>query len=179
MRWTDTWGSHSDNWKWSFNPKMHIKTMEPMPISNRGMPDRGQSLEIQDMKESPWEKQIPMVKSYRKPRSIVTNKNQNLSDIMAQQCTYCGLPGMHPKGIDFPAYGRRCNICFKLNHFPTVCRTKIGHRRTREKQHTHDSNTKLLKTVVQNDNSDDRSDDDFLVQATEHMNIWEYRRLIE
>ena len=106
-----------------------------------------------------------MVNSYKTSRRNVTNKYQNLSDITAQPCTYCGLSGMHPKGIDCPACGRRCNICFKLNHFPTVCRTKMGH----EKPH-NESNPKLMKTVVQND-SNASSDDDFLVQATEHMRI--------
>ena len=135
------------------------------------------SLQMQDMKASPWEKQIAMVNSYKKSRRNVTNKYQNLSDIMAQPCAYCGLSGMHPKGIDCPAYGRRCNICFKLNHFPTVCRTKMGHSSTREKPHTHESNPKLMKTVVQNDESDASSDDDFLVQATEHMRIKKVDRI--
>ena len=47
----------------------------------------------------------------------------------------------------------------------------MSHSSTREKPHTHESNPKLMKTVVQNDDSDASSDDDFLVQATEHMRI--------
>ena len=150
MRWTDTWTSHSDNWKWSFNPKVHIKRMEPMPISDQSRPDRGHTFTNAKYESIAMDKnQIAMVNSYKKSRRNVTNKYQNLSDIMAQPCAYCGLSGIHPKGIDCPAYGRRCNICFKLNHFPTVCRTKMGHSSTREKPHPHESNPKLMKTVVQ------------------------------
>lgn len=39
------------------------------------------------------------------------------------------------------------------------------------KEHILESNTKLMKTTVQNDDSNDSSDDDFLVHATKHMRI--------
>ena len=38
---------------------------------------------------------------------------------MIKNCKYCGGSHLQAK---FPAYGKKCNICFKNNHFAKVCK---------------------------------------------------------
>ena len=40
---------------------------------------------------------------------------------MIKNCKYCG--GSHLQA-ECPAYGRKCNICFKSNHFSKVCKQR-------------------------------------------------------
>ena len=33
------------------------------------------------------------------------------------KCQFCGLAGVHEKGKDCPAFGKKCHKCHKWNHF--------------------------------------------------------------
>ena len=38
------------------------------------------------------------------------------------KCGFCGLTGAHVKGKDCPAFGKKCNKCYKWNHFAVMCK---------------------------------------------------------
>ena len=40
------------------------------------------------------------------------------------KCGFCGLIGVHVKGKDCPAFGKKCNKCHKWNHFAVVCKSQ-------------------------------------------------------
>ena len=40
------------------------------------------------------------------------------------KCGFCGLLGVHVKGKDCPAFGKKCNNCHKWNHFAVVCKSQ-------------------------------------------------------
>ena len=42
----------------------------------------------------------------------------------AEPCSYCGLRGVHPRGMNCPAYGVQCETCKIFDHFSSVCREK-------------------------------------------------------
>lgn len=39
------------------------------------------------------------------------------------KCQFCGLTGVHEKGKDCPAFGKKCHKCHKWNHFSSVCKS--------------------------------------------------------
>ena len=37
------------------------------------------------------------------------------------KCQFCGLTGVHDKGTDCPAFGKKCHKCHKWNNFSSLC----------------------------------------------------------
>ena len=51
-------------------------------------------------------------------------QSQNNIQFRTQPCSYFGLPGVHPKDRNCPAYKVQCELCRKYNHLISVCREK-------------------------------------------------------
>jgi hypothetical protein len=59
-----------------------------------------------------------------KARGYDEGRVKNLKPYDSVDCKYCG--GRH-EFRQCPAYGKRCNICNKMNHFGRVCKTNSQH----------------------------------------------------
>ena len=67
-------------------------------------------------------------------------------------CRSCGSQHQ-PKQC--PAYGQICKRCKKLNHFAKVCRTKLVHTKTTEKdRHKHPKKVHVVEEPEQDTQSD-------------------------
>ena len=104
---------------------------------------------------------------YPKKQSSGSNETQRPGK--KHKCLYCGLFGVHEKGKDCPAYGKKCHKCHKLNHFSSVCKSESthSHKFRRQKQSKRKSSGRIKKTTE--DAESTSSDDDFFGQAVEHL----------
>ena len=104
---------------------------------------------------------------YPKQQSSGSNVTQRSGK--KHKCQYCGLFGVHEKGKDCPAYGKKCHKCHKLYHFSSVCKSEsaCSHKFRRQKQSKRKSSGRIKKTTE--DAESRSSDDDFLSQAVEHL----------
>ena len=71
------------------------------------------SRQMQDMK--------PNQHYNTRQRKILMQRNHSNTAIV---CSYCGLKNAHTKGRNCPAYGVQCRVCYKFDHFASVCRFK-------------------------------------------------------
>ena len=61
-------------------------------------------------------------------------------------CQYCGLKVTHSKKEDCPAYGKKCNICKKKNHFARVCKSNVkDHAKVTEEADSLDKGKQEVK----------------------------------
>ena len=78
-------------------------------------------------------------------------------------CYYCGNTGTHKPGKDCPAYGKQCLKCGKFNHFAKCCNRAAQ----KEKPESNRDQQRVKKTTESS--SDSSSDEEFLRQATSHI----------
>lgn len=103
------------------------------------------------------------------PKQQSSGSNETQRPGKKHKCQYCGLFGVHEKGKDCPAYGKKCHKCHKLNHFSSVCKSENtrSHKFRRQKQSKRKSSGRIKKTTE--DAESTSSDDDFFGQAVEHL----------
>ena len=82
---------------------------------------------------------------------------------------FCGLTGVHAKGRDCPAYGKKCRKCHKWNHYSSVCKSDgfRGQNSTGRKPSRGRIRGRIKKTTE--DAESTSSDDEFFGQAAEHL----------
>ena len=95
------------------------------------------------------------------------------------KCQFCGLTGVHEKGKDCPAFGKKCHKCHKWNHFSSVCKSGNNRGYKPRKQKPGGAKKKRIKKTTADHaefrSSDDEhaestsSDDEFFSQAAEHL----------
>lgn len=86
-----------------------------------------------------------------------------------QRCGFCGLTGVHAKGRDCPAYGKKCRKCHKWNHYSSVCKSDgfRGQNSRGRKPSRGRIRGRIKKTTE--DAESTSSDDEFFGQAAEHL----------
>ena len=82
------------------------------------------------------------------------------------KCGFCGLIGVHVKGKNCPAFGKKCNKCHKWNHFAAVCKSQ-SYRPKKQKSGRGNVKRRVKKTTEQAESTS--SDDEFFGQAAEHL----------
>jgi len=55
----------------------------------------------------------------------------------------CGYCGKWHKPKEFPAYGKKCNLCQKPNHFAKMCRTRQPQKPAKQIQSSHKTSRRL------------------------------------
>ena len=129
------------------------------------------SLQMRDMKIIDQERQIAKVdknKGYEWKQRHANRKAE--SEI--NPCGYCGLKKMHTDRRSCPAYGKTCAKCQKPNHFASACRADRFRTPIHKKNYDiRRGRNRVKKTLEQESDSEDTSDDDFLSQSVAHMNI--------
>ena len=94
------------------------------------------AFQVQQINESSDKHSIVKVKK------ILKRKRNSDTTEQLQPCGYCGLSGLHPKGRQCPAYGKRCFQCHKIDHFAAVCWAK---KYTETVLHTSRSSNSFLE----------------------------------
>ena len=73
---------------------------------------------------------------------------------------FCGQCGRKHKPRECPAYGQRCTICNKYNHFARVCRSRNQAPMPGPKITSQTKSKKKLHGIVENQKSTDTEDSD-------------------
>ena len=96
--------------------------------------------------------------SQRHIREMIDNgSNKKSTDTVQVSCGQCGRKH---KPRECPAYGQRCSICNKYNHFACVCRSKNQTPPSRPKTTPQTKSKKKLHAVVESQKSTDTEDSD-------------------
>ena len=75
-----------------------------------------------------------------------------------QRCRNCNKNWPHKGGQkNCPAYGKKCNLCLKPNHFASVCKSSASANNTFKKH--------IVTNLNENSDSDSDSESDFVFSA--------------
>ena len=131
---------------------------------------------MRDMKIIDQERQIAKVdknKGYEWKQRHANRKAE--SEI--NPCGYCGLKKMHTDLRSCPAYGKTCAKCQKPNHFASACRAdRFGTPIHKKNYDIRRGRNRVKKTLEQESDIEDTSDDDFLSQSVALMNIKQVKK---
>ena len=84
------------------------------------------------------------------------------------KCQFCALTGVHEKGKDCPAFGKKCYKCHKWNHCSSVCNSgNNGSHKPRKQKPGRVEKGRITKTTEHAESSS--SDDEFFSQTAEHL----------
>ena len=123
------------------------------------------------MKLGDKERQVARIDRNKRPEWKQKYGNRK-SDTDINPCTFCGLKKTHQDRRSCPAYGKTCDLCRKPNHFASVCRAdRYRNTKSNSKCDTKRGRNRVKKTLEQESESEDSSDEDFLSQSVAHMNI--------
>ena len=105
---------------------MYIQVLDIARILTEAGQIEDISLQMRDMKMGSEDRDIANVAESRR-RTIRAHRDpgHNSKISREQLCSNCGYE-VHLEGKSCPAYGKRCNICSKYNHFAAVCRSEKG-----------------------------------------------------
>ena len=134
------------------------------------------SLQIQKMK-SPDE--ASSVAKFQKQQRYIRKPTDGKQKFdKSPPCNYCGLTGVHSKGKNCPASGKKCNKCQRWNHFANVCRADTPTKQTEAPQQSTTSQrygkskykkNQVKKTTAEEEENQTSSDDEFFDQAVKHL----------
>ncbi|XP_060083295.1 uncharacterized protein LOC132562561 [Ylistrum balloti] len=93
---------------------------------------------------------VHIVKQTTNKKSRNTQSTRQRHEKTEVKCNKCGYEHKF-KGATCPAYGKKCNLCKKMNHFASQCRS--------EKPKYNKKNSKMLVQVVENYLTDDSTSD--------------------
>ena len=134
------------------------------------------SLQMRDMKMGPENRDIAKVAESRRRTTRAHRDPGHNSKISREQlCSNCGYE-VHLEGKSCPAFGKRCNICSKYNHFAAVCRSEKGRYTQSTSRQPGRSNWnqrkhRIKKTTETDQDSEASSDEEFLAKSIAHMQI--------
>ena len=123
------------------------------------------SLQVRNM-------QVPVSKQNRYHKRRTADAGKPLKR-RRQPCNYCGQTGAYIGGENCPAYGKKCRICKKHNHYVVVCRSKTDTSKGGSKKQDYGQKSKpnkpwsIKKTSAVD--SETSSDDEFFCQAVRHL----------
>ena len=149
------------------------KTIYPLYTSYRGYNKEIHKVKAQqsniDNSDTYFKSEIHKVKAQQ------SNIDNSDTYFKSETCSYCGLTGAHPKGINCPAYGVQCEICNKYDHFTSVCRFNWRKQDAETKSHTiqyeHVIIWRIKKAKEDHLESDTSSDGEFLEKSASNMGI--------
>ena len=101
-------------------------------------------------------------KFFKNKYSGSSSKSQSHDSSNGSYCNYCGKTGKHPPGKNCPAYGKKCTVCGRYNHFQKVCRFKKNDSGNSAGQKKH-----VKKTEEENGSSED----EFFGQVVHHLHV--------
>ena len=138
------------------------------------------SLQIRKMKSSDEASSVAKVQKQQRYKRKPTDGKHKFDK--SPPCNYCGLTGMHSKGKNCPAYGKKCNKCQRWNHFASVCRADTPTKQTKASQQSTTSQrygksnykkNQVKKTTAEEEENQTSSDDEFFDQAVKHLKqVW-------
>ena len=79
------------------------------------------------------------------------------------------MTGVHEKGRDCPAYGKKCRKCHKWNHYSSVCKFEGSHGQNFRGRKPGRGRTRGTIKKTTEDAESTSSDDEFFGQAAEHL----------
>ena len=85
------------------------------------------------------------------------------------KCQFCRLAGVHEKGKDCPAFGKKCHKCHKWNHFSSVCKSGNNRSYKHRKQKPGRAKKRMIKKTTADHAESTSSDDEFSSQAAKHL----------
>ena len=96
-------------------------------------------------------RQIREMTTHSEVNAMQRGRNQPLP---ATSLVYCGNCGRQHKPRQCPAYGQKCTLCHKLNHFSRVCRSRQTGPQQRSSQTSTQSNSIASRKVNEIEHSD-------------------------
>ena len=168
------------------NPHLIQKCISKSWTLQRFLTEAGQiediSIQVHDMKTDPTNLEIAKVVTQRNSRRT-KHPNHDWRNENQEQCTYCGMTSIHPRGKNCPAYGSQCNICKKFNHFTSVCRANKAQEELMN-QRSQSENYQRKKPSIKRaeelySSSETSSDEDFIGESMEHMGIKTVKEMTE
>ena len=85
------------------------------------------------------------------------------------KCQFCGMTGVHEKGKDCPAIGKKCHKCHKWNHFSSVCKSGDTRNYKARKQKPGRAGKRRIKKLTTDNVEATSRDDEFFSHAAEHL----------
>jgi len=102
---------------------------------------------------------VEAASSYRRAKQTPSKDNQ-------EACSYCGKRGHGKKSVaqirktQCPAYGHRCELCYRDNHFESVCRSKDNPKRQAQpKPRNYDKESAVFDSLCTLNSSKSQNDE--------------------
>ena len=128
------------------------------------------SLQMKDMKIGPDDRDVAKVEESTRRN---TRTNMNSRSKHGQTCSNCGYED-HPQK-NCPAFGKKCRICSRYNHFASVCRSERGRYEQGQRQSggskRYQRRNRVKRTTETDSDGDGSSDEEFLTKSVVHMQI--------